>query len=86
MANLKDISKDNYGGDATDKHIELGCLQRIADATELMASNFIALQNERDMYKRRYNEGVEARNSRDKTISNLRGQITKLKNKLKKQG
>lgn len=62
-------------------HINCGSLQRIADATEKMAGNYTALQNELDRYKTYYRELSERLASRDKTISSLKGQITKLKKK-----
>lgn len=61
--------------------INCGSLQRIADATERMAGNYTALQNELDRYKAYYRELSERLARRDKTISNLKGQITKLKKK-----
>lgn len=61
MASLRDHSRKTYterseNGNATEGEINAGSLQRIADATEIMAGNFIALQNDRDLYKRWYNE------------------------------
>lgn len=64
------------------EHINCGSLQRIADATERMAGNYTALQNELDRYKVYYRELSERLSSRDKTISSLKGQITKLKKKI----
>jgi predicted nucleic acid-binding Zn-ribbon protein len=64
------------------EHINCGSLQRIADATERMAGNYTALQNELDRYKTYYRELSERLARRDKTISSLKGQITKLKKKI----
>lgn len=82
MPNLRESSKLNWDGGNKTESIKLGCLQRIADAAEIMATNYINLQNELDIYKRWYNERCEVVKRRDKYISSLRGQITKLKNKL----
>ena len=83
MANLRELSKRNFSSlnGSTLEAISTGSLQRIADATELMAKNFIALQNDRDMYKRWYYEGNAKNTKLCKQISALKGVITKLKNK-----
>lgn len=61
--------------------LQLGCLLRIADATELMAKNFIQLQNDRDMYKRWYDQEV-AKNARlRRQVSAYVGIVKKLKQK-----
>lgn len=62
--------------------LNCGSLQRIADATELMAINHINLQNELDRYKMWYNEERECTQRMARTISAQKGVITKLKNKL----
>lgn len=62
-----------------DTNIQLGCLMRIADASEKMASNYTQLQNDRDLYKRWYNEERDAKEKLYRTIKALRGVITKLK-------
>jgi hypothetical protein len=67
---------EEYPGD---ENIKLGCLMRIADASEKMASNYTQLQNDRDCYKRWYNEEREAKEKLNRTIKALRGVITKLK-------
>lgn len=53
--NLRDASRDNYSirsDRASHEEIRSGSLQRIADATELMARNHAELVAERDRYKR----------------------------------
>lgn len=85
MSTFKELSNQNFNGTASIEHINAGSLQRIADAAEKMAGNYIKLQNDLEWSKKRCNE-LEGRISiRDKHISALRGQITKLKNKLNKQ-
>lgn len=85
MSNLRDESRVNYRVDneaATLTELRTGALQRIADATELMAKRYTDLIRERDMYKQfcedksRYAGKLERRNAA------LRGQITKLREKL----
>lgn len=87
---LKDLSKINWtvpDDTNSDSLIQISALMRIADATELMAKNYLELQQKAEKYEKLYNEQMkdkwEKLNSRDKTISNLRGQIAKLKNKSK---
>jgi len=79
----REISKGNWAvNSVTTSHneqIKIGSLQRIADATEKMASNYTQLQNERDLYKRWY----EAKNVHIKKLEHsnaaLRGHIKRLK-------
>jgi hypothetical protein len=66
-----------------DERIQLGCLLRIADATELMASNYIRLQNEVEQYKRWHAEEANRNKRLRKDYACLQGQNTKLKNKIK---
>jgi len=87
--NYKEHSKRNWGKKAQDEsegltleQINTGCLQRIADATEIMATNYVQLQRDLDNYKRWYKDANERVDKRDKTIAALRGQITKLRKKL----
>lgn len=67
---------------ATDQ-IKLGCMLRIADATELMSRNFVSMQNDlestkrnRDFYREKYHQALASNAA-------LRGVITKLKKKLR---
>lgn len=62
-----------------DDRIKIGCLQRIADATEKMAQSYAALIEERDLYKRWYDEEERRRHSAERRIAALKGVITKLK-------
>lgn len=55
----REASRANFHTNATkagrwpgDDVMKLGCMQRIADACELMAKNHDALQTDRDMYKK----------------------------------
>lgn len=82
--NYREESKGGWGRDAefiTNEELTLGCMLRIADATELMAKNHTdlvkKLEHEKGMseaYRTRW-EGAERR------ASALRGVITKLKNR-----
>ena len=66
---------------ASNDQLKVGCLQRIADATELMAKNHAALVADRDRFEKWYEEEcAEAKRLRG-TIRALQGHITRLKNK-----
>ena len=67
--------------DPNENQLKLGCLQRIADATELMAQNYQSLIGERDSYKRKYEAERDRRLNQDKCNAALRGVITKMKKK-----
>lgn len=73
----------NTDNPLTVEQINCGSMLRIADATEAMAKNYVALQDEAARYKRWYeDERRESASLRRRNIT-LRGQITKLRNKLK---
>ncbi len=61
--------------------VNVGSLQRIAAATEAMAQNWVRLTSDVEYYKKLSNERMARVVSRDRSIANLRGQITKLKKK-----
>ncbi len=79
--NHREISRAQYN--AADPpscaEINTGSLQRIADATEKMASSYDSLRNDRDMYCRWYKEGREAIAKLERRNAALKGVITKLK-------
>lgn len=82
MPTCREASKQNWttnNTQATESEINLGSLQRIADATEVMAGNFIALQNDRDLYRRWYNEQRQNTEKLYNRIRSLKGHITRLK-------
>lgn len=84
MKSLKEQSRIDYEIPAGHKtasceQINTGCLQRIADATELMASNYISLQRDLETYKRWYKEQRESNNRMARRISALQGVITRMK-------
>lgn len=82
MSTLKELSKNDFSGSDTSDNIQLGCLQRIADATEKMASNYKEMKHDLDMYKKMHADASETIRNLIKSISSLRGQNTKLKKKL----
>ena len=62
--------------------INCGSLQRIADATELMARSHADLIAERDKYLKWYEREMANKLRAQRYISSLRGVITKLRKKL----
>ncbi len=61
------------------EQLTLGCLQRIADATELMAKQYQSLINDRDYYKKMYDEIFERNKKLERGISALKGHIKRIK-------
>jgi hypothetical protein len=84
----KDLSKENWGSEGKNimfefrDKIKTGALQRIADAAESMAVNFVALQNDLDYYKKRYLEERDSNNALCKSNAALRGHITRYKKRV----
>jgi len=86
-------SKKSYGVDLqnpykdvmTKEQISIGCLQRIADATELMAQNHSQLIRDRDNYKAYWQGKIIVCQRMARRISALQGVITKLKKKGKSE-
>lgn len=71
-----------YDGDkrtSTLEEVNTGCLQRIADATEVMAKNYLQMQSDLNYYKKRSEDLQKRVESRDNTIKSLKGHITRLK-------
>lgn len=83
MGTFKEESKRDFsprpGEGPTIDQVQVGCLQRIADATERMATNFLELQRDVGMYKKWYNEEVARSQALSRKLNALRGVVTKLK-------
>lgn len=88
MTTLREAARAGYSAESAPTHEEIrtGCLQRIADATELMAKHHQELVDERDRFKRYYEsqQGINAMLGR--RIIALRGRITRLQRQLAKAG
>jgi len=84
-SSLKDVSRAEWETTVVVGYdqISAGCLQRIADATELMAKNHGALIDERDRYKRWYEEERARNSALQRRINSYRGTVTRLKRKAK---
>jgi len=82
--NQREASQQNWGTRdlmPTQEQINTGCLQRIADAAELMAKNHAQLVRERDDYERRLRTIRGEVNRLDRSNAALRGVITRMKRK-----
>ena len=77
-------SKDTEPTRESIQRIKVGCLQRIAEATELMAQNHQELIDQRDMYQRWYKEASRDLRSEKRSKAALRGVITKLKKQIER--
>lgn len=78
----RDWTRDLKEGESFDtEELQLGCLQRIADAAGAMAQNHIQLQKDREWYKEQYSRRGDEILSLHRQISSLKGVITKLKKK-----
>jgi hypothetical protein len=84
---FKEQSRDNwYPQDdflMSNEQLKAGCLQRIADATEIMAKNYVQLQEDAKMYKEWWEQRVETCNRLNRRIAALQGVITKMKRRAK---
>jgi len=70
----------------TENQIKLGCMLRIADATEAIATEHNRLIEENKQLKESRKYYLDQCNELYKTRTALKGQVTKLKNKLDKEG
>ena len=67
----------------TPENITLGCMLRIADATEAMAKNFLQLQSDVKYYKENRDFWKEKALELTRSNASLKGHITRLKNNKK---
>lgn len=63
----------------TESQVKIGALQRIADATELMAKNHASLVADRDFWKSQAKYAELMRSRSDHRVRALKGVITKLR-------
>ena len=83
MATLRELSKQEFISSVgnTNEAISNGALQRIADATELMAKDRIQIERDLKFYKEKYLQKVKEIENLESSISAYKGVITKLKRK-----
>lgn len=83
--NWKEQSRIDWGNDMEEslfpgrEAIQLGAILRIADAMEAMAKNHTSLVEEKERYRKWYQEEREMRAQAYRTVTRLRGVITRLK-------
>jgi len=83
MQSYKELSKHIW--EPTEKGwpgfepLSFGCLQRIADATELMARRYNELLIENEKYRRSYSEAVNQMRWLRRRIAGFQGYLTRLK-------
>jgi hypothetical protein len=82
MPSFRERSRDNYQADNSMDHINAGSLQRIADATELIAKDYVRLRDERDRYERYYKEHTKTIGKLQRSISAHKAHNTRLRNRL----
>ena len=79
----RELSLQNWTPDvATVERINAGSLQRIADAAEKMASSYLALQKDRDYYKRMYEGAQASAKAWKQSHTALKGVVTKKENQI----
>ena len=82
----KEESKSNWGinsqEDLTIQQVQMGAILRIADAAEIMATNYIRLQNDNEYYKRRHKEQLKEIERLNRSRNALSGHLKRLKKQL----
>ena len=80
MATYRDASRDNWQVQGPSREeLQTCCLQRIADAAELMATNYKQLQNEVEVLKRQVARLEQQRRTLKASNASLKGVITRLR-------
>jgi hypothetical protein len=78
-----DGSRLNWGADESERltleQINTGAILRIAKATETMAASYDRMREDRDYWKRRYEQEQASAIQMTFTIRALRGTITRMK-------
>lgn len=66
----------------SEEQLQIGCLQRIADATEVIAKNYNQLLEEVEKYRRWYLDERERREALERSLRTHKGKYTRVKNEL----
>jgi len=85
MSNFRDASRLSFnqsGERPTFTEIQTGAIQRIADATELMAKQHAQLVADAERQKRRAELAEQRETSTARSLVAMRGQVTKLRNRI----
>lgn len=75
------VSTDPFGNEIQPQNneIKIGCLQRIADACELMSNNYSSIIADRNLYKSWYESGKARIKQLERKNAALRGHIGRMK-------
>ena len=83
--NYRTESREQYGrvtdAGLSPDEINAGCMLRIADAVEKLAADRVQMEKDLAWYKYEVNRLESQKAHTDRSMVNLRGQITKLKKK-----
>lgn len=76
---FRDSSRGHWLSNTSTDHVNAGSLQRIADATEKMATNWVSITADRDQLKRRCDYLKSETDRLARRISALRGVVTRMR-------
>lgn len=80
----KDASRSDWGregGTSNLEELKFGLLQRIAESLEAMSKNYVSLLRDVEGLRESRDRAFERENRLERTISGLRGALTKAKKK-----
>lgn len=80
---LRTDSKKDWNSDRSIEAINAGSLQRIADATEIMAKNYVSMQNDLEWYRRHYAEDRKTIKHLEHSRAGYKAALTKSQQKLR---
>ncbi len=80
MTTFREASKQEYNSRGTTEDLNAGSLQRIADATEKMASNYVRMESDLQWYKEKFADKNKEIDRLGRVIAGLRGHIKRIKN------
>lgn len=86
MPDFRETSKKHFaiaGANPTHEEIQAGCLQRIADATELMARRYTDLIDERNRFRGYMETARVERDAAVRTANTLKGHVTRLRDRVR---
>lgn len=75
----KEYGRETDTGNLGNEDLTVGCLMRIADATEVMARRYQDLIDDRDRYKRWYEEERATLHLTIRRLNATKGVVTKLR-------
>lgn len=82
--NYREVSRFNFGklsdGESVSiEELQIGCMQRIADASELMSKNYLQMQSDMDWFRRKLQQERDDNKRMARRIAAYQGIIKKLK-------